>query len=169
MNNYAPSPYASQDPITNDAHPYNPDLRQISRTPSPTPSEIQALNQKGFVNWKSVFDRNQMWTKNRISPSPPHRFATFHSSLHVAVTYICILILAVLGGLFIFYHDQIVLAIQPAANWMHGCVLPNPQRHSLTVTFQHQVRVANSNSYFLRHLIPTGQHIIPIFYHVLSY
>ncbi|KAJ8591977.1 hypothetical protein M405DRAFT_788130 [Rhizopogon salebrosus TDB-379] len=102
MNNYAPSPYSSQDPITNDAHPYNPDLRQISRTPSPTPSEIQALNQKGFVNWKSVFDRNQMWTKNRI------------------ITYICILILAVLGGLFIFYHDQIVLAIQPAANWMHG-------------------------------------------------
>ncbi|OAX38703.1 hypothetical protein K503DRAFT_740762 [Rhizopogon vinicolor AM-OR11-026] len=97
--NYGPSPI----PNDSDVHPYNPDqVRHISRTPSPTPSEIQALNQKGFVNWKSVFDRKAMWTKKRI------------------IIYTSILIAAVLGGLFIFYHDQIVRALQPAANWMHN-------------------------------------------------
>lgn len=123
--NYGPSPYSSQDPITDHVHPYNPNIGHISRTPSPTPSEIQALNQKGFVNWKSIFDRKQMWTKKRISaPSfPVVPFPPLHSST-CPVIYISILVAAVLGGLFYFYHTQIVHAIQPAANWMHKYVRP---------------------------------------------
>ncbi|KAG1744955.1 uncharacterized protein EDB91DRAFT_1199932 [Suillus paluster] len=96
---YSSGPYSS--PYTNDV-PYNQNIRQISRTPSPTPSEIQALGQKAFFNWSSMFDKKKMWTRQRI------------------IIYISILLAAVVGGLFIFYHDQIVQAIQPAANWMHN-------------------------------------------------
>jgi uncharacterized membrane protein YdjX (TVP38/TMEM64 family) len=103
---YVPSsPYSS--PYSNDVHQ---DAPRISRTPSPTPSEIQALNQKGFFNWQSIFDKKNMWSKKRI------------------IIYIAIILAAVGGALFIFYHDQIVHAIQPAANWMHnfkfGWIIP---------------------------------------------
>lgn len=109
MDNYSKyvpsSPYSS--PYSNDVHQ---GARRISRTPSPTPSEIQALNQKGFFNWKSMFDRKKMWSKKRI------------------IIYIALTLAAVGGALFIFYHDQIVHAIQPAANWMHnfkfGWIIP---------------------------------------------
>jgi uncharacterized membrane protein YdjX (TVP38/TMEM64 family) len=105
---YVPSssPYSS--PYSNDE--VHQDARRISRTPSPTPSEIQALNQKGLINWKSIFDKKKMWTKNRI------------------IIYILLTLALVVGTLFIFYHDQIVHAIQPAANWMHnfkfGWIIP---------------------------------------------
>ncbi|KAG2113449.1 uncharacterized protein F5147DRAFT_46318 [Suillus discolor] len=103
---YVPSPPYSS-PYSNDVHQ---DARRISRTPSPTPSEIQALDQKTFFNFKSIFDKKKMWTKKRI------------------FIYIALILAAVLGALFIFYHDQIVHAIQPAANWMHnfkfGWIIP---------------------------------------------
>ncbi|KAG0693625.1 snare associated Golgi protein-domain-containing protein [Suillus ampliporus] len=91
--NYAASPYSS--PYTTDVNPYNQPARRISRTPSPTPSEIQALDQKGFFNWGAMLDKKRF-------------------------VYISLIIAAVVGALFIFYHDQIVRAIQPAANWMHN-------------------------------------------------
>lgn len=51
-----------------------------------------------------------MWTKNRI------------------IIYIALTLGMVVGALFIFYHNQIVRAIQPAANWMHnfkfGWIIP---------------------------------------------
>jgi len=74
--NHGQLPHRETDPFVQGiGHPYNPDLRQISRTPSPTPSETLALNQKGFFDWKSMFDNNTMWTKRRISaPSSPRNF-----------------------------------------------------------------------------------------------
>ncbi|KAF9221083.1 hypothetical protein BS17DRAFT_785884 [Gyrodon lividus] len=81
---------------------YNSDVRVMSRTPSPSPSEVAALRQKSMFDFRSFFQRDKLFTKKYI------------------IYYIVGIILIVLGSLFIWYHDQIVHAIQPAANWMHG-------------------------------------------------
>jgi len=156
MNNY---PYSSQVHITDHVHPYNPDVRQISRTPSPTPSEIQALNQKGFVNWKSIFNTKQMWTRKRISaslrPSSLTIFIqlTFPSYLHLYPHCCCF---------------GCTLHILPWSN----CTCPSTcsqldaqVRTSYSycgafwlrfITFQLQVWVVNSNSYLLYHFLSSG-------------
>jgi hypothetical protein len=86
-----------------------------------------------------------------------------------AVIYIAITLAAVGGALFIFYHDQIVHAIQPAANWMHkyftfSLVI---SRHSLF--FQLQVWMDNSYSCFLCDIVPSGMHINPSYHITLTY
>ncbi|KAH0835652.1 hypothetical protein J3R83DRAFT_9403 [Lanmaoa asiatica] len=92
--------YSSPAPVS-----YNPvasDARAASRTPSPTPSESESLEQKTMFNYRAMFQRDKLLTKKYL--------------IYYAVGTIVI----VIGALFIFYHDQIVRAIQPAANWMHG-------------------------------------------------
>lgn len=90
---YVPSSPHSP-PYTNDVQ----DNRRISRTPSPTPSEIQALRQKGFLNWQSILDRKKMFSKKRI------------------MIYIGLTILTTLVILLIIYDNSIIRAIQPYAN-----------------------------------------------------
>lgn len=53
-----------------------------------------------------------------VAPFPSLPPARSPSAVYYAVGIVVI----VIGALFIFYHDQIVLAIQPAANWMHRYV-----------------------------------------------
>lgn len=90
---YVPSSPHSP-PYANDVQ----DNRRISRTPSPTPSEIQALRQKGFLNWQSILDRKKMFSKKRI------------------MIYIGLTILTTLVILLIIYDNSIIRAIQPYAN-----------------------------------------------------
>jgi hypothetical protein len=85
---------------------YNPvagDGRTSNRTPSPTPSEIESLKQKTMINYHSIFQKDKLLTKKYL------------------IYYVVGTLVVVIGALFIFYHDQIVEALQPAANWMHGC------------------------------------------------
>ncbi|KAF9242818.1 snare associated Golgi protein-domain-containing protein [Melanogaster broomeanus] len=81
---------------------YNSDARGMSRTPSPSPSEVAILQQKSMVNFRSLFQKDKIFTRKYIT------------------YYIVGILVIVLGSLFFFYHDQIVHAIQPAADWMHG-------------------------------------------------
>ncbi|KAJ7262680.1 hypothetical protein B0H12DRAFT_1047381 [Mycena haematopus] len=80
----------------------NDDLgRGMSRTPSPTPSEAKALNEplfsmKQLLNWR--FWVRKEWT----------------------LYYIVISIILVLTALISIYHHQIVKALTPVTNWMHG-------------------------------------------------
>ncbi|KIP11042.1 hypothetical protein PHLGIDRAFT_100340 [Phlebiopsis gigantea 11061_1 CR5-6] len=77
------------------------DMRQISRTPSPTPSEMTALSKKHLFDfqamktWKFWFRREWLWY------------------------YVFGVVTAIISVLFTVYHEQIVHWLQPAANWMH--------------------------------------------------
>ncbi|KAH7914922.1 snare associated Golgi protein-domain-containing protein [Hygrophoropsis aurantiaca] len=92
----SPAPY---DPALND--PRATSARTLSRTPSPTPSEVAELNRKTLIDF-SAFKRKGFWMEKKT-----------------IIWCVVGVILAVLGGLFYFYHTQIVKALQPAANWMH--------------------------------------------------
>ncbi|KAJ6510534.1 hypothetical protein C8R45DRAFT_891990 [Mycena sanguinolenta] len=75
--------------------------RGMSRTPSPTPSEAKILNEPLFsmaqlLNWR--FWIRKEWTKY----------------------YIIVTIILTLTALISFYHHQIVHALTPVTNWMHG-------------------------------------------------
>ncbi|KAF8840464.1 hypothetical protein BDN67DRAFT_1011475 [Paxillus ammoniavirescens] len=94
-NNY--EPYSSSSPAQ-----YSSNTRAMSRTPSPSPSEVIALKQKSMFDIRSLYQKDKMFTKKYI------------------MYYIIGIIVVVLGTLFFWYHDQIVHAIQPAANWMHA-------------------------------------------------
>ncbi|KAH7886678.1 snare associated Golgi protein-domain-containing protein [Phlebopus sp. FC_14] len=100
------TPYTSYDtgPYRSYSTPaqYNPHERGISRTPSPTPSEAAALKQQSMFNFRAMFPRDKIFTKKYI------------------LYYLIGIVVIVIGCLFIFYHDQIVYAVQPAANWMHS-------------------------------------------------
>ncbi|KLO10015.1 hypothetical protein SCHPADRAFT_833128 [Schizopora paradoxa] len=74
---------------------------RIMRTPSPTPSEVVALNQKGLINVRTTFARS---SRGKKICGYSHRLAIF---LTIAI------VLAVL-------HDKIVNWIQPTANTIHG-------------------------------------------------
>ncbi|KAG6372607.1 hypothetical protein JVT61DRAFT_7353 [Boletus reticuloceps] len=111
--------YASPAPAPATYNPVAHDARAINRTPSPTPSEIEALNQKGFFNYRAMFQKDKLLTRKYLSPSLPlPRSARLADP--IAVYYAVGLLVIVIGSLFIFYHNQIVHAVQPAANWMHG-------------------------------------------------
>uniref|UniRef100_A0A8H7XRT8 Golgi apparatus membrane protein TVP38 n=1 Tax=Psilocybe cubensis TaxID=181762 RepID=A0A8H7XRT8_PSICU len=75
------------------------DSRQISRTPSPTPSEAKAL-QTGFLDWKTMrqpkywFRREWLWY------------------------YILLAVTLVLVGLMTIYHKQIVDWLTPVTQWL---------------------------------------------------
>jgi len=94
--------YRSNDayPAPQPVHPYQQyesEDRRISRTPSPTPSEQAALAQTGFVDWKKLttFKRENI------------------------VIYIVIALILALVIVTAVLHNQIIKALQPAANWMH--------------------------------------------------
>ncbi|KAG9312603.1 hypothetical protein JVU11DRAFT_7000 [Chiua virens] len=84
---------------------YNPlagDGRSMTRTPSPSPSEIESLKTKSMINYRAIFRRDKLLTKKYI------------------IYYVVAIIIAIVLLLFSLYYSQIVHAIQPAANWMHN-------------------------------------------------
>ncbi|KAF7981313.1 hypothetical protein HWV62_34249 [Athelia sp. TMB] len=80
-----------------DFHYGGPDRGMVGRTPSPTPSELAALEEKKMFNWKTTFSlERKNWPRLAI----------------VGAVLVVIIVFAVL-------HDRIIKALQPAANWAH--------------------------------------------------
>ncbi|KAJ7736724.1 hypothetical protein DFH07DRAFT_842599 [Mycena maculata] len=77
------------------------DIRNISRTPSPTPSETKALS-GGLLNWKEMAN----W-----------RFWIRREWLGY---YIALTIILTLTALISIYHTQIVDWLTPVTKWLHG-------------------------------------------------
>ncbi|KAJ7764824.1 snare associated Golgi protein-domain-containing protein [Mycena metata] len=77
------------------------DRRQISRTPSPTPSEVKALSD-GLLNWKQLLQWRFWARKDWIK------------------YYIIIGVIAVLTSLITIFHTQIVDELTPVTKWLHG-------------------------------------------------
>ncbi|KAJ7902814.1 hypothetical protein B0H14DRAFT_1148573 [Mycena olivaceomarginata] len=80
-------------------HPAD-DMRGISRTPSPTPSEAKQMNEslfswKQLTNWR--FWIRKEWTKY----------------------YIILTVIMVITALISIYHHQIVQALTPVTKWLH--------------------------------------------------
>ncbi|THV00372.1 hypothetical protein K435DRAFT_657310 [Dendrothele bispora CBS 962.96] len=80
--------------------------RDLTRTPSPTPSEAEALNgnvQLG-IDWKKFKDPKNWWM------------------------YVVVIVVVVLVVLFVVYRDNILHWLEPAARWLHdtpgGWVIP---------------------------------------------
>lgn len=61
--------YANSSPIPAVYNPVANDARVANRTPSPTPSELEALKQTGFFNYQSIFRKDKLLTKKYLSPS----------------------------------------------------------------------------------------------------
>ncbi|KAG6334575.1 hypothetical protein ID866_4512 [Astraeus odoratus] len=76
--------------------------RGISRTPSPSPSEITALNQTSVFDIRTYIHRDKLFSKKYL--------------MYYAIGILVI----VISLLFLIYDKQIVHALQPAANWMHS-------------------------------------------------
>ncbi|KAH9926529.1 snare associated Golgi protein-domain-containing protein [Amylocystis lapponica] len=77
-------------------------IRQISRTPSPTPSEAEELNRTQMFDWKAMANW-RFWVRKQW---------TWY--------YVIFVIIFIVAILFTVYHEQIVRWLQPPANWMHG-------------------------------------------------
>ncbi|KAF7972963.1 hypothetical protein HWV62_16544 [Athelia sp. TMB] len=102
------NPYAAQEPYNPTA--YNPNtlapqyggleaesVRDGGRTPSPTPSETEALEEKKMMNWKKTLSlERKNWPRLAI------------------ITFFLVLVI-----LFSVFQNQIIKALQPAANWAH--------------------------------------------------
>lgn len=86
--------------------PYSPhfgqDARGASRTPSPSPSEIAALNQTAMFDIRRIFNKEKIFSKQYF------------------IYYVVAIVVIVVALLIYIYDKQIVHAIQPAANWMHN-------------------------------------------------
>ncbi|KAK7452634.1 hypothetical protein VKT23_012033 [Stygiomarasmius scandens] len=85
----------------------DPVPRDFTRTPSPTPSEVEALNTK------TVFSFN-----TKKSESKKKQF----------ILYAIIVVLVAISILFIVFKDKIIHGLEPAAHWLHdtpgGWVIP---------------------------------------------
>lgn len=103
--------------------PYPPgvsvDVRELSRTPSPTPSEEAALHPEPFDPSKLL--TKKFWFNKRML-----RTFSFSSSRHCpefvlkSPVRLVIIGLAVCFALtFTVYRQQIANALSPAATWMH--------------------------------------------------
>ncbi|OCH86161.1 hypothetical protein OBBRIDRAFT_797454 [Obba rivulosa] len=76
-------------------------MREISRTPSPTPSELEELRKppidwKAMANWRFWIRREWLW---------------YYAAFFIATVALI---------LFTVYHEQIVNFLKPAATWMHN-------------------------------------------------
>ncbi|KII84780.1 hypothetical protein PLICRDRAFT_146272 [Plicaturopsis crispa FD-325 SS-3] len=78
------------------------DDRQISRTPSPTPSEAEELAKPSLFHWRT-YANWRFWIRKEW-----------------AWYYVILVIIMTATALISIYHDQIVEALKPATNWMHN-------------------------------------------------
>ncbi|KAL4062793.1 snare associated Golgi protein-domain-containing protein [Scleroderma yunnanense] len=96
-----PYGHDSYQPYSN-ATSYSPDARGISRTPSPSPSEIAALKQTSMFDIRGMFKREKLLSKQYF------------------VYYLVAIFVIAIGLLVWLYDKQIVHAMQPAVTWMHN-------------------------------------------------
>lgn len=78
------------------------DARDTLRTPSPSPSEIAALNQTKMFDIKKILSKEKIFSKQYF------------------IYYVVAIVVIIFALLIWIYDKQIVRAIQPAANWMHN-------------------------------------------------
>ena len=101
------------------------DDTRLSRTPSPTPSEVKEL-QSSAVDWKSLatkkfwFRRDWLCTLSLLT--------SFQVMIRTFVGpgyYVALVVILIISALIIIYHTQIVDWLTPVARWMHKYVYFN--------------------------------------------
>ncbi|KAF5344926.1 hypothetical protein D9758_011540 [Tetrapyrgos nigripes] len=73
-------------------------VRDLTRTPSPTPSEVEALEEEtriGFINQSKGTDGRRWWY------------------------YLILIIVAAIVILFVVFRNQIIHGLEPATHWLH--------------------------------------------------
>lgn len=123
---YGPQGYATYPP-SNESYTSTvnsakaPDLsRQISRTPSPTPSEAKELRTTGAFDWKSLRSP-KFWIRREWLCAFPCLLGVSINTQHYILLgyYVAVVIILILTALMTLYHKQIVHWLRPAADWMH--------------------------------------------------
>jgi len=92
--------------------------RDFTRTPSPTPSETEAL-QKSVrigIDWKALKDPKN-WCKSHT------RWCCPQTNVHKGV-YVAAAIAIAVVVLFVVFRDKILHGLEPAARWLHEFVFP---------------------------------------------
>jgi hypothetical protein len=85
------------------------DIRNISRTPSPTPSEAKALSE-GLISWKDVTNWRFWLRREWLSEC---LFVSCSSSAEPAIAYyIIIFVILVITALISIYHTQIGISLR---------------------------------------------------------
>ena len=108
---------------TTSFEPKTPGEGRLSRTPSPTPSELKALA-TGAVNWKGLLSPKHWFKKEwACTSSSSSSFEVMLKSYCMdTVYYVILIVILVITSLTIIYHTQIVNWLTPATRWLHGYV-----------------------------------------------
>jgi uncharacterized membrane protein YdjX (TVP38/TMEM64 family) len=97
------------------------DDMRYSRTPSPTPSELEALK-SGALDWKTL-SHWRFWIRKDWIRTFLYCFACLHygrlTGFYRKVYYIVFIIVVAVTALSTIYHTQIVHWLTPVAKWMH--------------------------------------------------
>ncbi|KDQ58840.1 hypothetical protein JAAARDRAFT_56898 [Jaapia argillacea MUCL 33604] len=99
-NSYPPAPTYGYNGPVQQPRKNEPLARDISRTPSPTPSELKELEKSGPFDWEKWSDW-RFWIRKEW-----------------LWYYVAFVIIVVLVALMTIYHTQIVHWLEPVANWM---------------------------------------------------
>jgi len=92
---------------------------QISRTPSPTPSEAKELK-TGAIDWKTLRTKSFWFRREWLCASLIfHLEALADRNLGY---YVILVVLVVITVLVTIFHRQIVDALTPVTKWLHGSV-----------------------------------------------
>ena len=94
-------------------------MRQISRTPSPTPSETAELKKRHLFDFQAMKSLKYWFRREWLCAYHPTTRPPRADCSGRAGYYVIGIIVAVVSILFTVYHKQIVAWLQPAANWMH--------------------------------------------------
>lgn len=118
-------PHAAYHGLTNSAMSFDTkpgEDTQVSRTPSPTPSEAKEL-ESGAVDWKALLTGKFWFRKEWL--------CTFSSSTFSKPClgrwmdpgyYVALVVILVVSALVIIYHTQIVHWLTPFTKWLYGYV-----------------------------------------------
>jgi len=93
------------------------DPRHISRTPSPTPSELKELK-TGAIDWKTVSNW-RFWIRKEWICASVFRSSFPASSSENAGYYVIFIVILVITALVTLYHKQIVEWLTPVTLWLH--------------------------------------------------
>jgi hypothetical protein len=93
--------------------------RDVTRTPSPTPSEQQALADDGKPHPSNWFKRKN-WRKQSAVLAVSNLRLTFISLLLAALA--ITLVIVTISILLIVFQKKIIVALEPACRWMKMCV-----------------------------------------------
>ena len=96
-------------------------MRQISRTPSPTPSEAAELQKKGIFDWKAMKNWRYWFRKEWFCAFAVTLLPLWFLLKYFTFTtgyYVIGIILVVLFTLMTIYHEQIIDWLKPRTDWM---------------------------------------------------